>query len=386
MRGTASIPGILLAALACGDAAPRDAIVRADSAGLAVVTNRAPDRLLDWRFERILDLGGDAEGVEAFHRVHGTSVGTDAAGNLYVLDAGAFRVTVFDAQGRVVRGFGGRGRGPGEFGFPSDLAVNDEGSTAVYDFARRGFVRFAGDGSALPEVSVRGALQRKLALGGGRLFGVFQFARSEADTLLLTELLSIGAADTVALARINSPTPRDVSFSCMGLSIPPFLAPSIVWAAQGERVVIAATPAYALEVHDAGRKAGLWRRDLPLIPATVALAAAEVASDSFRMLSAAGRCAVSAREAAERIGYAEVVPYVKDLVVARNGEVWVLRRTAEPAVARIDLFSPRGEYLGTFPPGTPFPAAFRAANEVVTVETDSLDLPHVIVYRVLRDD
>jgi hypothetical protein len=369
----------------CGDAAPREDIVRADSAGLPLVTNRAPDRALDWRFEQILDLGGKAEGVQAFHRVHATSIGTDSSRRLYVLDASEYRVTVFDAQGRALRSFGRQGRGPGEFSFPSDLAVADDGSVAVYDFDRGGFIRFASDGTPLPEVVVPGALQRKLAWSpDGRLLGAFQTVRSEGDTLLLTGLLSVGAADTVTLATIASPMPRMASFACMGLSLPPFLAPSIVWAARGARVVVATSAAYALEVHEDGRRAGVWRRDSPLIPANVQLAAAELPSDSFRMMSRAGRCAVSAREAAERIGYAEHAPFVKDLVLARTGELWVLRRTATPGLTRIDVFTANGEYAGTLPGNAPFPAAFRTADEIVTVETDSLDLPHVIVYRVVR--
>jgi hypothetical protein len=374
------------ATAACGEAAPRADVERTDSAGIEVVTNRAADRELGWRFERILDLGGDVTGEKAFHRVHSTSIGTDGNGNLHVLDAGAHRVTVFDRQGAVLRSYGGQGRGPGEFGFPSDLAVADDGATAIYDFASRGFARFAADGSVLPVVTVAGALQRKLAITvEGRLLGAFQHARSEADTLLLTRLLSIGPADTLELAVLASPNPRDVSFDCMGLSLPPFLAPAIVWAAAGARVVIATGADYSLAVLDAGRPTGSWRRALAPLPATVQLAAAELPSDSFRMMGGAGRCAVSSVQAAERIGYAELAPHVKDIVVARNGEVWVLRRTAEPRETRIDLLSADGEYVGTLPRGTPFPAAFFSADEIVTVETDSLDLPHVRAYCILRN-
>ena len=93
--------------------------------------------------------------------------------------------------------------------------------------------------------------------------------------------------------------------------------------------------------------------------ASLELAAAEMPTDSFRMMGGAGRCAVSTREAAERVGYAELVPYVKDLVLARTGELWVLRRTPEPRITRIDVFSPEGEYVGTLPAGSPFPATFR---------------------------
>jgi hypothetical protein len=40
------------------------------------------------------------EGPEAFFRVFPTSIGLDSLGNLYVLDAGNYRISVFDRSGR----------------------------------------------------------------------------------------------------------------------------------------------------------------------------------------------------------------------------------------------------------------------------------------------
>ena len=58
-------------------------------------------------------------GQEAFfedlplHQVRGVAV--DQEGNMYVSDGGNARVVVFDAAGRLVRTFGQKGSGPGEF-------------------------------------------------------------------------------------------------------------------------------------------------------------------------------------------------------------------------------------------------------------------------------
>jgi hypothetical protein len=109
---------------------------------LSLVRNSPYERVLDWTFQRTLVLGGVDEGPTAFFRVFPTSVGADSVGNLYVLDAGNFTVAVFDGEGRHVLSFGRQGEGPGELGFPSDLAVGPGGATAVYDFARRALVRF----------------------------------------------------------------------------------------------------------------------------------------------------------------------------------------------------------------------------------------------------
>ena len=54
-------------------------------------------------------------------------------GNLFVADAGAHRIMVFDLQGRPLRHFGRRGTGPGEFNFPTHLAADPKGRLLVTD-------------------------------------------------------------------------------------------------------------------------------------------------------------------------------------------------------------------------------------------------------------
>jgi hypothetical protein len=66
----------------------------------------------------MLVLGGEAE--EAINATSAllykpNSVAIDDSGEIYVLDAGNQRVVVFDFDGNIVRQFGRRGEGPGEF-------------------------------------------------------------------------------------------------------------------------------------------------------------------------------------------------------------------------------------------------------------------------------
>lgn len=76
------------------------------------------------RIELIEDLrlGDDpGGGAEAFYRAR--DVDADAAGNIYVLDAGNYRVQVYDAEGGYVRTLGRRGQGPAELERPRGLVV-----------------------------------------------------------------------------------------------------------------------------------------------------------------------------------------------------------------------------------------------------------------------
>ena len=73
------------------------------------------DRLLDADFEEIYRLGSvDGGGWDTFGSVE--DLGFDGAGNLYILDTQAIRISVVDPEGNLVRQFIGEGEGPGEFG------------------------------------------------------------------------------------------------------------------------------------------------------------------------------------------------------------------------------------------------------------------------------
>jgi len=49
-----------------------------------------------------------------------------------------------------------------------------------------------------------------------------------------------------------------------------------------------------------------------------------------------------------------------------------------------DAFASDGEYVSTLPPGSPFPSAFLPDDRIVAVDTDSLDVPRITVYRITR--
>jgi DNA-binding beta-propeller fold protein YncE len=61
-------------------------------------------------------------------------VAYDAASDrLYVSDVAAHRVFVFSADGRLLESFGSNGAGPGEFNFPTHLALTRNGNLIVTD-------------------------------------------------------------------------------------------------------------------------------------------------------------------------------------------------------------------------------------------------------------
>ena len=66
---------------------------------------------------------------------------------IFVCDTGMHCVFVFDLAGRLIRRFGQRGSGPGEFNFPTHLACGPQGVVVVADTLNFRIQRFAGDGT-----------------------------------------------------------------------------------------------------------------------------------------------------------------------------------------------------------------------------------------------
>ena len=81
-----------------------------------------------------LRLGGDDDEATSFFRVLGAA--QDTGGNLYVLEYGNYRVSVFDAGGALTHRFGRQGEGPGDFVGPFYLWLSGD-TIAVGDRQNR---------------------------------------------------------------------------------------------------------------------------------------------------------------------------------------------------------------------------------------------------------
>jgi hypothetical protein len=79
----------------------------------------------DWRLEEVLSIGGPKSDLLSMW----VGLAVDADGFLYVTDNIQCRLMKFDAQGRLVKKTGRRGRGPGEFLAPREVDISAQ---AVY--------------------------------------------------------------------------------------------------------------------------------------------------------------------------------------------------------------------------------------------------------------
>lgn len=142
-------------------------------AGQEVVELPAEDLPLDADFEDVYRVGSlDGDGWDTFGRV-GT-VGFDGAGNLYILDTEAVRISVVDLQANLVRQFMREGQGPGEFGSDTapalEFAVMGDRRVTVYDLGRMGFTVFGADGEFERTVRFAGAQTSSAMIPGFQAF------------------------------------------------------------------------------------------------------------------------------------------------------------------------------------------------------------------------
>lgn len=192
---------ILVAALACdpgstGGTAPEVMVV--DSAGVPMIQLAAPLSALAGprlTLDRVGVVGTEGSGTELFRVASARFL---PSGALAIGNAGSGEVLIVDPDGQVVRRFGGRGEGPGEFSTITSLHVDEAGQLVVFDDMQGRLTRFdsAGevsgtrkltDPSAIADlVPLLGSLEGPVlaVFGDNRSFGRDQVIRQDSTPLL----------------------------------------------------------------------------------------------------------------------------------------------------------------------------------------------------------
>ncbi len=101
------------------------------------------------RILTVVDTIGVEMGDEAYMFGAIQKLTHDAEDNILVLDIVMCRIQVYDSAGTWLRTIGGPGDGPGEMGYPSDMAVLSDGRIAVNDPMRSGILLYSPEGEYL---------------------------------------------------------------------------------------------------------------------------------------------------------------------------------------------------------------------------------------------
>lgn len=404
-----------------------------------VIELPAEDRPLGANFEEVFRIGAvTGESWEMLGTVR--SVAFDGAGNLYVFDGtggvgGPWvdpRILVYDATGAFVREFGRSGEGPGEFNSAVSMEVMRDGTVAVSDAGHRAYQIFDGSGGFLRMVHVgmeafalliptRSAVDPR----GSGVYAIPSRGRAamargpDAPEPVSRPILRLSldgedvTVDTVAEGWLPPPpaTPggvvpgvvvegRAVTFAELGLGRTTVFEPELLMAVlPGGQVAYSDSSGYALRIAgDDGAPAGLVITR-PFEPERVTPAIEEAEKERMqarrRPLGGGGRTRMievrgadgsvqsSSYELPEPAFFPEL-PVIHALSASREGRIWVQRRDKYPETdGPIDILTPEGDYIGTFPAGTTaLPDAFGPNGLAAFLERDEMDVATVVVRRL----
>ena len=404
-----------------------------------VIELPADDRPLDAAFEEVFRVGAiSGESWETLGTVR--SVAFDADGNLYLFDGSGGvtgpwlnpRILVYDANGTFVREVGRSGEGPGEFSAPVSMAVMRDGTAAVADMGHRAYQLFDASGGFVRMVRVEVASIQLLAASlseadprGNGVYAIMSSGRTstgrgpDAPAPVSRPIFRLGlegelvAADTVARGWLPPPPEtadgtvpgvviegRPVTFSELGLGQTTVFEPELVMAAlPGGRIVYSDSSAYALKVTGNGGGPATSVIARPFQPERVTPAIEEAEKERMlsrrRALGGSGRTRMIEIRGAD--GSVQSTTYelpepaffpelsvVHALSATWEGRIWVQRRDKYPETyGPIDVLTPEGDYIGTFPAGaTALPDAFGPDGLAAFIELDEMEVATVVVRRL----
>ena len=381
------------------------ATVASPLAAQEVVELPAEDQPLDADFADLFRLGSvDGGGWDTFGSVEG--IGFDGAGNVYILDTQAMRISVVDPEGNLVRQFIGPGEGPGEFesDFRSALriAVMRNGRVAVYDPGRIGFALFGADGEFERTIPLGGDRARWPILGDIQAFPGMERVlsttwivymeppdpgpRPQFRPVLSYDLSGDEAAVDTAATAWNRPSDRQEfgpelmagALPGGGVAFSDSSAYAIKLTAPGGCVTrIVTRPFSPTRVTDRVRRSEIERR-------LEAFEARQPAAGDSAMQAAVQRMIEAQRAGIESMEFYPEMPVLLGLRTDWDGTIWVHRRGEYPETeGPIDVLTPEGTYIGTFPAGsTALPEAFGPDRMVAFLESDDLDVSYVVVKRL----
>lgn len=402
-RRTTRGPGLgfaaMVALIACSGGAEDLPEITVDtlSSGRVVVTN--PDGVLDlpadeWSLEEVVRVGTvDGATEEMFGWITDVELGPD--GLIYVLDAQASNVRVFEDTGRFVRTIGGPGSGPGELRSPYSLRIDADGTLWIAEEANRRYSRFTLEGENIGTLAapIRGGLGRgQLRVSNDRLWDVALVVvrRPQPDGSTALEALGTGvmsysiphglaSGDTVLLG-VSMPPGFEVQMgSERGVVVPPFAPYRVQEVGPDGRIWVGTGDAYELhQVRASGDTVLTVVRRTGSIP--LSESAHEELADWVREMREQG---IRGDESVLPTRY----PYFSRIIVAEDGAVWVFR-DAPDGESHFEVFDPSGRYLGAVQ--TDLRAGIIGVHPHITsdyvlgVVEDQMGVQSVALHRIVR--
>ncbi len=401
----------------------------------------AQDVPLAWDFDEVWRAGGLYAPDWAQFTRRG-QVAFDGSGNLYVVDGEAHHIVKVGPDGSLITTVGQEGDGPGEFRLIFGVIVWPDGSFAVSDFSRNGLQLFSAAGRfervlrwrpQTGQLDLPSSMSRTMRAGPGpgilyaqgtdaslgRMLGALaelvgtEPEEEEADERMIEALDLAGEvmAGEVVLEAWRPPRPESAKpeielgnlASMMSvIAEAPVFEPELLWdVLPGGAIAYADSSTYTIRIVRDGVVLNTLTRPIAPQPVTPEIesrareeaqrvadpeSSTEVSEISGIDMTAARREAQAAMlEAFGNMTFYPEVPVIAEIRATPDGFVWVQRQDPvnEDNDGVIDVFDPEGSYVGTFPKeGLRMPRAFGPGGLVAYWETDDMDIPSIVVYRL----
>jgi hypothetical protein len=300
----------------------------------------AAEKSISLQFGKSLEIGRQGS-------IFGTiaSVCEDRDRNICVLDRGQFTVFVFSPEGKLIRKFGAKGQGPGDFQSPSQIAIAPQGELAVMeDLNSISFFKL--DGTFIRRLDLIGLLG-PTSIGPDRFLGWTWTPDGRLQVLVDSankRLAEFGSQPrSLFSTSLADKTGRAVMFNYSS----PDYVPELISAANGDTAIVGVGNAYRLTILDSnGRRTGSVARDIE---------AAKISPRERAFLETQIRDFAKERNwpPAATKEISKKIPDTKPFIQAVRlspEDIWVFRVgediTRPKAGLPVDLFSLRGEYRG----------------------------------------
>jgi len=361
--------------------------------GRIQVTNLGQERWsagTPWRFEEDFRLGTAAQDgpeEEQFGRI--TSLVSDSLGRVFVLDALDQEIRVFDSAGTFLHRIGAEGEGPGEFTSASEINIGPGGDLWVLDDGMSRYTVFDLDGT-LKTIFPRRIIGRYSAFKGGVLkdgtyvdWGIeFPDGRFGSRSFFHPVLFPPGSESMDSLPRIEFHWEMMAGGQMPlqyfgGFPVAAVDTKGQIWFAES-------------------REYRVFRRslegDTSLVFTLPGTARPVTEKDRQFVANQPFRSTTRLNEALESLP--ETKPILYRIVPDNSGHLFVfVDLEGEPEGSVVDVFQESGEFMGRMHLPLPVvlssrgsPIAYADSEHLYVVITDDLDVPYVSRLRILKEE
>lgn len=334
-----------------------------------------------WRLVEDLRIGSvDGEDLEAFGEVRDLVV--DDRGRIHVLDGLAVEIRSFDTDGSALGVMGGEGQGPGELSRPGGMALDPSGDIWVLDGGNTRYSVFDPDEgfqTVHPRPGIAGSLRWRGAFTtDGRLLDPTALTTGGTGLVQLNSALE--PRDTLALEPFEPARGFVEDEARAGVRWPIPFQPEFAWSPDPSgRLWWGVNDRFRfVEGTLGGDTLRVIERETDPTPVT-----AEEIRDLLGAMRAANRDADQVPLRAEH--FPDTKPAWSSLIPDDEGHLWVAPYDfRERPTDRFHIFDPDGRYLGEVrseTPVVPYPIKFREGH-LYGVTRDEFDVPYVVRLRI----